>query len=56
MKVPKALRDSVKLAAIGSEILWIIPNEGMRGRYSAAYGAEDNCERPIIVLEYSCRL
>ncbi len=56
MKVPKALRDSVKLAAIGSEILWLIPNEGMRGRYSAAYGAEDNCERPIIVLEYSCRL
>ena len=56
MKVPKALRDSVKLAAVGSEILWIVPQDGMRGRYSAAYGAEDNCDRPIIVLEYSCRL
>lgn len=54
MKIPKALRDSVKLAAIGSEVLWIIPENGLRGRYSAAYKAEDNCEAPIIILEYSC--
>ncbi len=54
MKVPRSLRDDVKLAAIGSEILWILPDSGVRGRCSAAYRIEDNCETPIIILEYSC--
>lgn len=56
MKVPKSLRDEVKLAAIGSEVLWMIPAEGVRNRYSAAYNIEDNCETPIIILEYLCRV
>lgn len=56
MKVPKALRGSVKLAAIGNEILWILPESGVRGRYSAAYKSEDNCDAPIIILEYLCRV
>ena len=56
MKVPRSLRDEVKLAAIGSEVLWMIPSEGVRNRYSAAYNIEDNCETPIIILEYLCRV
>lgn len=56
MKVPKALRDHVKLAAIGSEVLWILPGDGLRGRYSAAYKIEDKCETPIIILEYLCQV
>ena len=56
MKIPKVLRDGVKLAAIGSEILWIIPETGVRGRYSAAYRIEDNCDSQIIILEYLCQI
>ena len=59
MKIPKSLRDQVKLAAIGKEILWILPGEdaamarlGKKGRMSNAYPAEDNSGEPIIVLEY----
>lgn len=52
MKIPKSLRDQVKLAAIGSEVLWILPGELQRGRKTAAYRPEDNGNRERIVLEY----
>ncbi len=52
MKVPKHLRDQVKLAAIGSEILWILPGDGRNGRVSSAYKIVENEDRTRIVLEY----
>jgi len=51
MKVPKSLRDQTLLAAIGSEVLWILPGN-FRGRISAAYRVSDPSKESIIVLEY----
>lgn len=65
MKIPKSMRDEIPLAAIGNEILWILPLEksaelpensfglGKKGRVTSAYKVEDNSRSPIIVLEYS---
>jgi len=52
MKVPKSLRDDLPLAAIGSEILWILPGEGVQGRISAACRVSEPEKESIIVLEY----
>lgn len=51
-KIPKNQREKVQLAAIGSEILWILPGENRRGRISGAYKLLESQERPIIALEY----
>ncbi|MGN1414965.1 MAG: tRNA lysidine(34) synthetase TilS [Anaerovoracaceae bacterium] len=64
MKVPKAERDRLQVAAIGSEILWILPGEkgktgslGKKGRFSAGYRTDSAGfagPEGIIVLEYLC--
>lgn len=62
MKVPKTERDRLQVAAIGSEILWILPGEkektgslGKKGRFSAGYRTDSvgfGGPKTIIVLEY----
>lgn len=57
MKIPKGLRDEIKLAALGNEILWILPAAehprlAKKGRVTSAYKEEDNSASPRIVLEY----
>lgn len=57
MKIPKGLRDGIKLAALGNEILWILPAAdhprlAKKGRVTSAYKAEDNGTSLRIVLEY----
>lgn len=62
MKVPKTERDRLQMAAIGSEILWILPGEkekngslGKKGRFSAGYRTDSagfGGPKTIIVLEY----
>ncbi|MGN0715949.1 MAG: tRNA lysidine(34) synthetase TilS, partial [Anaerovoracaceae bacterium] len=64
MKVPKAEREKLQVAAIGSEILWILPGEkektgslGKKGRFSAGYRTDSagfGEQEAIIVLEYLC--
>ena len=56
-KVPKASRDEIKLAAMGSEILWILPNEmfkseryRIKGKYSQKYQVDNSSER-VLFLE-----
>ena len=56
-KVSKASRDEIKLAAIGSEILWILPNEmfkseryRIKGKYSQKYQVDNSSER-VLFLE-----
>ncbi|WLD76706.1 tRNA lysidine(34) synthetase TilS [Mogibacterium neglectum] len=56
-KVPKSSRDEIKLAVIGSEILWILPDEMFRserykikGKYSQKYQIDDSSER-VLFLE-----
>lgn len=56
-KVPKTSRDEIKLAAIGSEILWILPNEmfksaryRIKGKYSQKYQVDNSSER-VLFLE-----
>ena len=57
LKIPKSERDQVLLAAIGPEILWILPGESCRGRRSAAYRPDASEQgEPIIALEYSWQL
>ena len=61
MKVPKTERDRLQVAAIGSEILWILPGEkektgslGKKGRFSAGYRTDSagfGGPKTIIVLE-----
>ncbi len=51
-KIPKNQREKVQLAAIGSEILWILPGENRKGRISSAYKSLESGERTIIALEY----
>lgn len=59
MKMPKEDRDHLLLAAIGKEILWILPvgceshvKIGRNGRFSAAYSAFSDQVIRRIVLEY----
>ncbi len=51
-KVPKHLRDGIRLVAIGSEVLWIPPRqEGLeRERFSARYRAGE-AEKNVILVE-----
>ena len=57
MKVPREYRDQVRMAAIGSEVLWILPDERMtsgplsrKGRFSGAYKAEPGQARVVLAL------
>lgn len=54
MKVPKHLRDTVYMAAIGNEILWI-PEGVCRARYSDNYKVSEETER-VLILEMSFEL
>lgn len=49
MKVPKDLRDSIYMAAIGNEILWI-PGGVIRDRYSDNFKVTEDTER-VLILE-----
>ena len=57
MKVPREYRDQVRMAAIGSEVLWILPDERMtsgplsrKGRFSGAYKAEPGQAGVVLAL------
>lgn len=57
-KVPKEERDSVPLAAIGSEALWIVAAEGgplKRHRYSEKYKVDQETKR-VLTLEIICEI
>lgn len=56
MKLPKDQRDDVNIVAIGSEILWIMPNEFMKnndklksGRFSQNYQQDNNSEISVFI-------
>lgn len=56
MKLPKDQRDDVNIVAIGSEILWIMPNEFMknndklkRGRFSQNYQQDNKSETSVFI-------
>ena len=56
-KVARTLRDDIKIAAIGSEILWILPDEKFKseryrnkGKYSQNYQIDNSSER-VLFLE-----
>lgn len=51
-KVPKDERNSVQFAAVGREILWILPYQG-RGRYSARYKLCEDTKK-VICIEINC--
>ena len=52
-KIPKGKREQILLAAVGSEILWILPEKaGEKGRFSADYKVSSEGEERIITLEY----
>lgn len=51
-KLPKAERDRVLLAAIGSEVLWVLPYRG-RSRYSAKYAVAAGTKK-VIYIEKNC--
>lgn len=52
-KVPRAKREQILLAAIGREILWILPDApGKKGRFSANYKVSGAADERIIALEY----
>jgi tRNA(Ile)-lysidine synthase len=58
MKVPKEYRDSIKVAAIGSEILWlpVQPEKGVkRARYSHRCKLDMNTKK-CLKLEYDCEI
>lgn len=57
MKVPREYRDQVRIVAIGSEVLWILPDERMtsgplskKGRFSGAYKAEPGQASVVLAL------
>jgi tRNA(Ile)-lysidine synthase len=56
LKVPRQLRDEVLVAAMGSEVLWIPPQQAMKGqrpRYSSDYKVTDGTKRVMILeMEY----
>ena len=58
-KIPKKQRDDVLLAAVGKEVLWILPHRDFasqqmreKGRFSADYKVNGDRDKLIIVLEY----
>jgi len=62
-KVPKHCRDEIRVLALGSEILWILPSEVFskeslrkKGRFSANYKITDKSDGNIIVLEYITKM
>ena len=58
MKVPKEYRDSVKIAAIGSEILWlpVQPDKGVKkARYSHRYKLDTDTKK-CLILEFDCEI
>lgn len=57
MKVPREYRDQVRMAAIGSEVLWILPDERVtsgplsrKGRFSGTYKAEPGQASVVLAL------
>lgn len=61
MKIPKEIRDSLKMAAVGGEILWILPDRRIKsgplagkGRFSQAYrtGKDDAGDKKVLAIEY----
>ncbi len=50
-KVPKFYRDEVLLLTKGSNVLWIIPSENNKGRFSAEYRVDEKVNSSIVVLE-----
>lgn len=59
MKVPREYRDQVRMAAIGSEVLWILPDERMtsgplsrKGRFSGAFKAEPGQASVVLALVF----
>ena len=72
MKIPKSTRGQLELAAIGKEVLWILPpgktpgkqpdeterfgRLGRNGRVSAAYKSGEESGEMRIVLEYLVRV
>ena len=61
-KIPKTERDSILMAAIGSEVLWILPYEQdeegsphRRGKYSQNYQITDTSGR-VLFLELTTTL
>ena len=61
-KVPKHMRDHIKLLAKGSKILWVLPSEDFpsesmkkKGRFSADFKVENQNEL-VLVLEILCTL
>ncbi len=58
MKVPKEYRDSIKIAAIGSEILWlpVQPDKGIKkARYSHRYKLDADTKK-CLMLEFDCEI
>lgn len=58
-KLPKEYRDSIRMVAIGSEILWILPDENLptkqlqnRGKFSQNYQITEASSR-VLFLEYT---
>ena len=68
MKIPKSTRGQLQLAAIGKEVLWILPpgkkpdetehfgRLGRNGRVSTAYKSGEESGEMRIVLEYLVRV
>jgi len=54
MKVPKKLRDTIYMAAIGNEILWI-PEGVSKVRYSDNYKVSESTKK-VLILEMNCEL
>lgn len=55
-KVRKSARDSILMAAIGSEVLWVLPSEyfagdreRIKGRFSQKYQISDSTERVLFI-------
>jgi tRNA(Ile)-lysidine synthase len=55
-KVRKSARESILMAAIGSEILWVLPSgefsgerERLKGRFSQKYQISDTTERVLLI-------
>ena len=60
-KVPKNARDSILMAAIGCEVLWVLPSkyfagkqEREKGRFSQKYHINDKTERVLFIEIADC--
>ena len=51
-KVPRDDRDRILLAAVGSEVLWVLPVQGW-SRYSGKYSVEASTKK-VIYIEKNC--